>query len=826
MKSFSLIVKYSFRLLLRERTRYILPVLSLFLTAFVVSSTILLTKSGEIYLSQKQKEFLGGDITVESNFPLEKEYIKKLVNESAGEVSYEEDFFATVSLATVSQAVSLRVVDGTFPLYGEFLMKEGKYTTPKESEIFIDESLEAKLHATIGSSISFNNKQYTVIGIWKREPDALASVGFFSKALISKEGFVRSGLDPALIRAEYKANIKVPNMKTELSNKITLYGKEKGIQVKISGTGEQGIERGLKNVSAFLLIAVLLSCVLSSVNIYASTLYLLSLLRSSFATLLALGLTKNKLTVLIFLSLTYVVVFGTLLGFGVSYITFDFIQSQVETTYLVALPTPSYVYVFFITLVLTFATVLTSYIPSIRNILRVSPRALLLGLEEEKDKKVLINILFVTVIALLPLVGISIFLFSNILYGVLVVFGIVGIYILLSSAFLFILSFLYARRKNKGFLLRTILSQKKSDGLFGVISFTSLFIALTALVTLTLVQSSLSSFISQDLGRTIPPTYVINVQKSQEKKLLENFPEITLFPNVVARILMIDGVDIQEGLSKGDTKIPRELGREYNLTYRKELLISEKIISGTKTIGNIKEVSVDKDFGARSGIKLGSTIIFSIGGPRVSVKVTSIRESESRSGIPFFYFVMSPEELEKYPAILFGYSYEKGDYQKRLGLFLSKNMPSVSLINTEEVGKLASQVVSILLLLIFIITVPPLVLATLLVVTLIISSYKIRKRDNVRLIILGATKAWVDKLYILETISTVLISSIFSYIFGALITYGIVKEYLKLATVDLFDIKLIVILLGIVVGVILISILLSYSDKRKLREVLLYEENQ
>ena len=359
-----------------------------------------------------------------------------------------------------------------------------------------------------------------------------------------------------------------------------------------------------------------------------------------------------------------------------------------------------------------------------------------------------------------------------------------------------------------------------------MISFTSLFIALTALVTLTLVQSSLSSFISQDLGRTIPPTYVINVQKSQEKKLLENFPEITLFPNVVARILMIDGVDIQEGLSKGDTKIPRELGREYNLTYRKELLISEKIISGTKTIGNIKEVSVDKDFGARSGIKLGSTIIFSIGGPRVSVKVTSIRESESRSGIPFFYFVMSPEELEKYPAILFGYSYEKGDYQKRLGLFLSKNMPSVSLINTEEVGKLASQVVSILLLLIFIITVPPLVLATLLVVTLIISSYKIRKRDNVRLLILGATKAWVDKLYILETISTVLISSIFSYIFGALITYGIVKEYLKLVTVDLFDIKLIVILLGIVVGVILISILLSYSDKRKLREVLLYEENQ
>ena len=502
---------------MREKARYVLPVLSLFLTAFVVSSTIILTKSSEIYLSQKQKELLGGDVVVESSFPLEKEYIKKLVDESGGVVSYEEDFFATVSFADVSQAVSLRVIDGAFPLYGAFVMKEGEYSTPNEFEIFIDESLQTKLRATIGSSIIFNNKQYVVKGVWKREPDALASAGFFSKALISKEGFIRSGLDPALVRAEYKANIQVPAMNDTITANVITYGKERSARVKIAGTGEQGIERGLNNVASFLLIAVLLSCILSAVNIYASTLYLLSLLRRSFATLLVLGITKNRLTLLIFLSLAYVVLFGTILGFGASYATFGFIQNQVEAAYLVLLPTPSFVYAFFITILLTFATAVTSYIPSVRNILRVSPRALLLGLEEEKEKKVILSIILVTMTALLPLVIISGFLFSDALLGVLVVSGIVGTYVLLSGLFLFVLSFLYKKRKNMVFLLRTILSQKKSDGLFGVISFTSLFIALTTLVTLTLVQSSLSLFISQDLGRTIPPTYVIDIQKSQTK---------------------------------------------------------------------------------------------------------------------------------------------------------------------------------------------------------------------------------------------------------------------------------------------------------------------
>lgn len=826
MKSFSLILTYSLRLLLRERRRYILPVLSLFLTAFVVSSTLLLTKSGELYLSQKQKELLGGDINLESSFPLDKEKINQLLGSSGGAVSYEEDFFATVSYLTTSQAVSLRVVDSAFPLYGEFLMKEGTYTTPRDSEIFIDESLSTKLNASVGSVIMFNNKPYTVIGVWAREPDALASVGFFSKVLISKEGFIRSGLDPTLIRAEYKANIVVPQLSSDIKNTIISYGKEIGIRVKIAGTGEQGIERGLKNVSAFLIVAVLLSCILSAVNIYASTVYLLALLRTSFATLLALGLTKNKLTFLIFLSLSYVVLFGTLFGVFTSYITFNLIQSRVEELYFVALPTPSFLYALFVTLLLTFATALASYIPSLRTILQLSPRALLLGLEEEKEQKVIRNIMLATVIALLPLVVIASVLLSSATFGILVVFGIVVTYIVLSTIFFFLLSFFYARRKNNSFLVRTILSQKKADGFFGVISFTSLFVALTALVTLTLVQSSLSSFITKDLGQTIPPTYVIDVQKSQKQELLNAFPDIVLFPNIGARILTIDNLNIQEGLAKGDETISRELGREYNLTYRKELLSSEKIVSGVTTLGTSGEVSVDQEFAERANIKLGSTIIFSIQGFPVSVTVTSIRESGSRSGMPFFFFVMSPEDIEQYPTTFFGYSYEKGDYQKRLGLFLSKNMPSVSLINTDEIGKLASQIVSVLLILIFIITVPPLILATLLVATLIVSSYKVRKRDSVRLLALGATKKWVNTLYLLETISTVLVASILSYLFGMILTYGITKEYLTITSLDFFDVKLVIILFGIILSIISVAIILSYVDRRKIREVLMYEENQ
>jgi putative ABC transport system permease protein len=800
--------------------------LSLFLTALVVSSTWLLTSSSGLFLEDKQKEFLGGDITLESSFPIPQEEIEKILREGSGVASFEQSFFATTQNGTSSAATSMRVVDGAFPLYGAFLMSDGEYRVPSKDEILIDENLAKKLQVKKGDGMLFNSKTYTVIGIWKREPDSLSTAAFFPKALISGEGLDYSGVDTTLLRREHDIRIKILDSKEKVQETLIAYGKEKGLRVRVLGTSSSRFETVLGTVSTFLIVAVLLSCVLAAVNIYASTLYLLTLLRKSFATLLALGFTRLKLTMTLFFSLSYVVIVASVLGFFASLIMFSFVQEYVASLYAVTLPQPNFAEAFLITLLLSFATTLASYIPSIRNTLKVSPRALLLGVEEEREEKVLVNASVITVTTLLPLIIVASFLLSDIVQGTLVVVSIVVLYLVLASAFLFMLRTLYNKRERFSFFVKTIITEKKADGFFGLISFTSLFIALVALTTLTLLQASITSFLADDLGRTVPATYVIDVQKSQKEVLRENFPDLVLFPNVGARIISIDGIQIQEALARGDESISRELGREYNLTYRNNLLESEKIVEGKKEIGIPGEISIEKEFAERANTKLGSRFIFSIQGFRVSGVVTSVRETESRSGTPFFFIVMSPEDIERFPATFFGYSNEKGEYQRRLGLFLATNMPTVSMINTAEISTLAQSIMGILLLLVFIITVPPLALATLLVATLVISSYKVRKRDGARLLVLGATKTFVEKLYVLESLSTTFISSLFAYGVGALVTYIVAVHYIKLPNAKMFDKELIFVLVALLVSIMVIAITLSRSDKRKIREILIHEENQ
>lgn len=826
MKDARIIVRFSARLLFREWRRYILPFLSLFLTALVVSSTWLLTSSSDNFLQGKQKEFLGGDIELDSSFPIPEEDVNAILRGTGGVASFEQNFFATTNRGTSSSASSIRVVDEMFPLYGTFLMASGEYRTPTKEEIVIDENLARKLKVSIGDAIMFNAVSYTVAGIWKREPDSLASASFFPKALISQEGLARSGIDPQLLRSEYEARIKIDGNKEQIAENFIAYGKEKGIRVRILGETTSRFERGLGTVSTFLVVAVLLSCVLAAVNIYASTLYLLTLLRKSFATLLALGFTRLKLTTTLFLSLSYVVSFATVFGFLVSLAMFSFLQNQIFLSYAIDLPKPNAAEAFLVTLLLSFATALASYMPSVRNTLRVSPRALLLGLEEEKEDKVILHASLVTIITLLPLFVVASFLLSDIMRGVIVVSSIALLYVLLASAFLGMLSFLYKRREKLTLFLRTIIAQKRADGFFGIVSFTSLFIALASLATLALLQASITSFIADDLGRTVPATYVIDVQTSQKESLKKEFSDIVLFPNVGARIISIDDVQIQEALARGDETVSRELGREYNITYRKELLDTEKIISGKKEIGLPGEISVEKEFADRANIRLQSQMTFSIQGFRVSGTVTSIRETESRSGLPFFFIVMAPEDVSRFPTTYFGYSNQKGEYQTRLGLFLAEKMPTVSMINTEEISALAQGIAETLLLIVFVITIPPLTLATLLVATLVISSYNVRKRDGVRLLVLGAMRPLIERLYIAESVSTTLVSSVLAYVVGALAAYVVTTYYLDLPETALFDIELVFILAALLASIIGIAITLSRSDKRKIREVLIHEENQ
>jgi putative ABC transport system permease protein len=829
MSGSKLIILYSLRLVRRQWRRFVLPFLSLGITAIVMILILLLSSSSTLFLDSQAKELLGGDVVLESTAPIVTDAFWKSAGVTPTAQSNQLSFSATLKARNTTAPFSIKVVDDAYPLYGSVTVTEGAFTGVGDDQLYLDAAGAERLQVGKGDTVSFGTKEFIVAGIISSEPTSLLSgFRFLPQVIMSQAGFESAGVDPALLRLEYQYAAKFDRLDAQNIEALgVLEDQSIGlIDVDIAGENQTGLQRGVQIVTDFLIVAVLITAVLAAVNVYASTLYLVTVERKSLAILLALGLTKNRLVALLGTAFGYVVISASIVGSFLGISLFRILTSYIEANYSIILPSPHfYLYALLcVGLILTIA--IASFVPAIRRTLSLNPKQILIGGEDNTKKAFSLgSLMLITVSTLTPLMILSAFLLGDIVDGFLIIGSITLAYVVVAGLFSVLLRVVYKNRGRFSFFLRSIVSQKKADGLLGIVSFASLFVALAALSTLALLQISLERYLQEDLSRTVPTTYILDVQPSQKDALAEQFSDIVLFSNVGARIVAIDEVRVQDELSKPDGSVDRELGREFNLTSRDTLLSSEQITDGMWSGGAQGEISVDEDFAKRANIRLGSTLVFSIQGFEVSGRVTSLRATDSRSGLPFFYFVLSPRDLEKFPAVYFGYSYYDDAKQGALGRYLATQAPNVSVLETEAIGPLIVQIVSTLMILVLVVTLPPLLIATLLIATLVVSSYGARRKEGGRLRAIGATKSFVFKQYIAETISLTLVASVLAYVVSVITSFLISQYFFKLGSVTLFDLELITGLGLIVLLVGAIGLYLFKTDTMPLRELLSYGEN-
>ncbi|HMO79095.1 MAG TPA: ABC transporter permease [Candidatus Paceibacterota bacterium] len=827
------VFKFSFRIFSREWKKFVLPFFSLSLTFIIILTVFLFTNSAKEFLDEKNRELIGGDIALEFNYEPTEEILQSIFENKIEIEKFSKQYnFSSIitknNFDGLSTSVSISVIDQNYPLYGEILIENDTFRLLGNDEVYIDAKIAEKLSVGVGEEIFYANKNYTVAGIIKQDPRQIFSgFNFLPKIFLSMEGFERSEISTSLLRAEYRYSYKIKDfvLKNDLFEKIIEKTQQFGGQAEVSGITKTGFINGLSVVEQFLILIILLCCLLSVVNVYSGILYLLNISKKNFAVFLSLGFKKKNIILIIFLSLMYVLILSIFFGFIVSILIFGFLRQQTFSLYNINLPDINIVIPTTITIAIVFGVVLSSFISNLKKLLSLSPKILLSGDEKIEKRKLLSNLLLTTFGTTIPLFIIAIFLLNSFKYGILNIGGMVVLYTLVATIFYFINLFIYKHRYKLPLTIRVISAQKFSDGLFGIISITSIYIAMFSLSLLLLIQSTLIGFLRQDLGTNLPTVYILDIQKSQLEEIEKYSGQIDFFPNVGARIISIDDLEIQKSLLSEDTSVSRELGREYNLTYRANLLDTEKIIGGRWLSGIEGEVSVEADFAKRANINLGSKIVLSIQGFNKNFTVTSIRQVESRSGLPFFFFVFNPQDLVDFPTTFFGYSYLNDTEKSELLNFLSTNFPNISAIDTKDVSVVIDAIISSLLIIIVVVSIPPIILSLFLIVNLILSSFSNRKKQSAQFKAIGATDYFVKKIYYLEAISATLIGSVFGYITAIFANLIISKNYLKIDRVKIFDENLIFILLLILLLIFIISFVIWKSDKRSLRELLSYEEN-
>ncbi len=827
MNAYSLSVIYAYRIVRRGWQKYLLSFFSLALTATLITLILGMSASARLYLFEQNKVIVGGDLAIESSRPVDTEVLFTELGIIPTASSYEQSFTGTLAHGTNTLSVSFRAVDTTFPLYGTVVVASGTYTTPTSDEILLDTASAKKLQVGVGDRVLFGTTTYTVSNIVTREPDALfTGFRFLPSITLSHDGFLRSGIPPELLRSEYTYRYLIPDLSEEMLTSVRTQGEEGNFRVRAADQTGSRLVRSLDTVQQFLTVAVLIATILATVNVYASTLYLLTTLRRSFAVLRALGLSSARVRTVLIGVFSVVILIATLVGLWGGIVLTNLVRTYAVQYIGTILPAAFSVRDALLVLFAVSATSIAACVPAVARLGRMTPQALLMHETDTPRTADTTRIQTLrTGIAFLPIIAIAILLLDDILLGLEVVAGVLVVYLGISLGYRRVLSSLYRTRNRYSFDMRSIIAQKVYDGVFGIVSFTSLFVALTAVCTLALTEYSLTTYLSRDLGRTLPTVYLLDVQPTQKDTLYAAYPQLTLFPNVRARIRSIDNLDVPDAIDRREEGVDRELGREFNITYRNELLTSEVLVDGSPVLGKPGEFSVEKEFATRANITLGSRITLLVQGFPVEGVVTSLRSADTRSGLPFFYFVLSPDDLERFPATYFGYAFVNPAEEQELSSYVARTLPNVTLINTRDAGDLATELIQTLLLIIFVIVLPPLILACMLIIALVILTYRSRRRDGARLLALGAPPHTIERRYLAETISTTLIASSAAYVLAVLSTWGITTYILDIDEHAFFNAPVVYTILGIVGGVLVLGILLWRSDRRPLARVLAYEEN-
>ncbi|MDI9354695.1 MAG: FtsX-like permease family protein [Cyanobium sp. MAG06] len=802
-----MIIKLSSRIIKREFGKLLLPFVSIIISSIIITTTIFTINAVKDFLLTKNKEYIGGDIVYRDNSTsinidnlLDKSLIKNISEIINLNVRLNND--------DKNSSVNLDIVDNNFPLYGEVLLNNSDYMYLRKGEIYIDNIIANNLAVKVGDNIYIGDSLFVIKDIITSHPETYINLfDIAGKAIISRES-MNNLPDLSLFRKSFNIKVKLNNSlnKSDITN-LRSVARANNINMNIAADSKN-INFALDIVNSFLIVIILIVCVLAIVNIYAISNYLINKLRRDFAILLAIGMKLNNIYKMIISIYTIIFTSAIIIGLMGGYILFYFIANYIYTQSNILLNTIiDYSTVMYIFLTV-FAIAIFAIMPTLHILNNISPKDLLNNITKGNN---IFSRSILLMISIMPLIFLAMYFLNNIWQSLLIITIILAIYLLFFYLYLWIIRVLYKNRMSMSFFVRSIVNEKKYDGVFGAVAFASLSIGLISIFTLSMSKTSITEYLQKDLTN-IPSLYLLDIQSSQIDNILKINNSLETFPIIRARLSYINDKNIRELLDNDNQDINRELQREFNITYKNNLLEGEIVLDGEyPPVGN--EVSVERDFAERAGIRMGDIIALNMAGIDINYKVNSIRAVNSRNGKPFFYFIISNDIAKDYPKTYIGVLNQSNISDNsvesnNLSTFLSKNYPNVSIINTQSIVQTAEKLLAVLLLIILIVTIPPLFISTLLIITILTTLSKSRKRDGLRLVILGKTTDYVRNKYIIESLSSSIFSAIICYILAIIISNTIINKYLKIENIIYYDIISIIILLIILFIIILVSVIL------------------
>jgi len=279
--------------------------------------------------------------------------------------------------------------------------------------------------------------------------------------------------------------------------------------------------------------------------------------------------------------------------------------------------------------------------------------------------------------------------------------------------------------------------------------------ALSLLFAIYLVEHNLKATYIESYPEDAPNLFCIDIQPDQRDGFLAFFDEKpVLFPIIRARLIAINGeaVKREEELQKKRDNF----AREFNLTYREDLLEDEVIREGgelypLKTDGEpALQVSVLDSIADSGGLQMNDTLLFNIQGVELEARITSIRGRTKSMLYPFFYFVFPDKYLSAAPQTFFSAVMVDADKIASLQTRVLQKFPNISFINVTETAQDIDVLMQKLSSIVNFFASFSILAGALILVSSILATRMARIRESVYYKILGGKKAFVYRIFVYE----------------------------------------------------------------------------
>ena len=720
-------------------------------------------------LDRNAKELLGADLVVGSSSPFEDEVLAAM---DSTKLEYADDaemasMVLFVNSSNQSRLVRVMGLEGPYPFYGEVeTLPPNAYPKINEGRFaLLDETLASQYEVSSDDTLKIGNTYFKVAGVVQKIPGGGGVLSTFTPSVyISMHELDSTGLVQFGSRVSYKRFFK-----TEKDEDAEVIGQQLKPTLKKYGNWYDTVEErkgelgnGFKSVYRFFTLlafmALILGCigVASSVHIYAKE------KREEVAVLRCIGSSGWQAFNIFFIQVFILGILGSIVGAGLGM----GIQQLVPLLFQDYIPIELQFDISWRAVVEglvlgAIVSVLFTVLPLV-SVRFVPPLTVLRADSEPTNSFSKTKTVTIGLIVLFPILA-AWYQTESFLYGLAFSAGLAVALWCLSLVALGLL--LLVRKyfpKKAGFIFRHALSNLFRPNNQTRVLMVSIGLGAFIIATLNVIQYSLLDQVEFTGNENQSNTILFDIQPNQKDGVVElinehDLPLNQVVPIITCRISELKGKTISTFQNDTSSKTSNwALTREYRVTYRDTLHISEEILEGE--VQQLKKgqrdsvwVTISEGMLDNLDVKVGDSMVFDVQGVSIPAKIGGVRKVDWPKDPPNFIFVFPSGVLDYAPQVWVAATRVSEDqtankFQQELVL----QFPNVSLIDLRLILSTVNDLFGKIALVVRFLALFSIVTGLVVLAGAVLNSKFVRIKENVLLRTLGARTHQISKIVLIE----------------------------------------------------------------------------